>query len=68
MLVDRTNLCIQVFSNEGVFLRSFDCDRNKVKLFKEPAIVYVYLVNMCLSPLGTMRRIVCLYSLWLVIM
>ena len=39
--VDRTNLCIQVFSNEGVFLKSFDCDRNKVKLFKEPAIVYV---------------------------
>ena len=41
-VVDRTNLCIQVFSNEGVFLRSFDCDRNKVKLFKEPA-------NVCVS-------------------
>ena len=41
-VVDRTNLCIQVFSNEGVFLRSFGCDRNKVKLFKEPA-------NVCVS-------------------
>ena len=40
-VVDRTNLCIQVFSNKGVFLRSFGCDRNKVKLFKEPAKVCV---------------------------
>ena len=41
-VVDRTNLCIQVFSNEGVFLRSFDCDRSKVKLFKDPS-------NVCVS-------------------
>ena len=41
-VVDRTNICIQVFSNEGVLLRSFGCDRNKVKLFKDPA-------NVCVS-------------------
>ena len=41
-VVDSTNLCVQVFSNEGVFLRSFGCDRNKVKLFKNPA-------NVCVS-------------------
>ena len=41
-VVDLTNLCIQVFSNEGVFLKSFDCDRKKVKLFKTPT-------NVCVS-------------------
>ena len=41
-VVDCTNLCIQVFSNEGVFLRSFGCDINKMNLFKEPA-------NVCVS-------------------
>ena len=41
-VVDRTNLCIQVFSNEGVFLRSFGCDRKEMKLFKVPS-------NVCVS-------------------
>ena len=41
-VVDRTNLCIQVFSNEGVFLRSFGFDRKKLKLFMDPS-------NVCVS-------------------
>ena len=47
-VVDRTNLCIQVFSNEGVFLRSFGCDRKKVKLLTEPANVCIWSTCVCI--------------------
>ena len=47
---DNTNNCIQVFSNDGVLLRSFGCDENGVKKLSRPWGIrvfgqYVYVVN-----------------------
>ena len=40
-VIDTSNLCIHVFNNEGVLLRSFGCDSKKVKLFRAPTGVCV---------------------------
>ena len=47
---DQTNNCIQVFSNDGVLLRSFGCDENGVKKLSSPCGIcvsgqYVYVSN-----------------------
>ena len=49
-VTDSTNDCIQVFSNDGVFLHSFGCDSNGVKRLNGPNYVcvsghYVYATN-----------------------
>ena len=49
-VTDYTNNCIQVFSNDGVFLRSFGHDSNGVKRLDRPYYVcvsghYVYVTN-----------------------
>ena len=49
-VTDSTNNCIQVFSNDGVFLRSFGCDSDGVKRLDGPYYVcvsghYVYITN-----------------------
>ena len=49
-ITDSTNDCIQVFSNDGVFRRSFGCDSNGVKRLDDPCYVcvsgyYVYVSN-----------------------
>ena len=49
-VTDSTNDCIQVFGNDGVFLRSFGCDSNGVKRLDDPYYVcvschYVYVTN-----------------------
>ena len=49
-VTDKTNDCIQVFSNDGVFLRSFGSDSNGVKRLDSPDSVcvsghYVYATN-----------------------
>ena len=38
---DYTNSCIQVFSGDGHFLNSFDCDRNGMKKLDRPRGVWV---------------------------
>ena len=50
-VTDSTNDCIQVFSNDGVFLRSFGFDSNGVKRLDGPYCVcvsghYVYVTNV----------------------
>ena len=47
---DCSNNCVQVFSNDGVLLRSFGCDQNGVKKLSGPWGIcvsgqYVYVVN-----------------------
>ena len=49
-VTDYTNYCIQVFSSDGVFLRSFGSDSNGVKRLYRPYSVcvsghYVYVTN-----------------------
>ena len=49
-ITDCSNNCIQVFSNDGVLLRSFGCDENGVKKLSRPWGIcvsgqYVYVVN-----------------------
>ena len=41
-VADKTNNCIQVFSNDGVFLRSFGCDGDGVKRLHMPYYVCVF--------------------------
>ena len=41
-VTDKTNNCIQVFSNDGVFLRSFGCDGDGVKRLHMPYYVCVF--------------------------
>ena len=41
-VTDKTNNCIQVFSNDGVFLRSFGCDSDGVKRLHMPYYVCVF--------------------------
>ena len=58
---DHTNNCIQVFSNDGVLLRSFGCDENGVKKLSSPSGIcvsgqYVYVSNItshCVSVFTT---------------
>ena len=35
-VIDISNLCIQVFNNKGVLLRSFGCNSKNVKIFRAP--------------------------------
>ena len=49
---DYRKSCVQVFSNGGEFLRSFDCDADGVKRLKGPHSVcvsgqFVYITNFC---------------------
>ena len=51
-VTDYTNNCIHIFSNDGVFLRSFGHDSNGVKRLDGPYYVcvsghYVYVTNYC---------------------
>ena len=55
-VIDTSNLCIHVFNNEGVLLRSFGCDSKSMKLFRVPRgvcvsdrHVFVSDVNYCTS-------------------